>query len=46
MPGASMNVMLTATFPGTTATKLMEVYDLDRAVRNGVLDGVGVLRAV
>ena len=29
--------------PGTTATKLMEVYDLDRAVRNSVLDGVGVL---
>lgn len=28
---------------GTTATQLMDVYDLDRAVRNSVLDGVGVV---
>jgi len=28
---------------GTTAMKLMEIYDLDRAVRNSVLDGIGVL---
>ncbi|MFE4724859.1 Abi family protein [Microbacterium sp. NPDC056736] len=28
---------------GTTASRLMDVYDLDRAVRNSVLDGVGVL---
>ena len=25
---------------GTTAIKLMEIYDLDRAVRNSVLDGM------
>lgn len=29
--------------PGTTAAQLMNVYDLDRAVRNSVLDGVGVI---
>lgn len=28
---------------GTTAAQLMEVYDLDRRVRNLVLDGVGVV---
>lgn len=28
---------------GTTAAQLMEVYDLDRLVRNMVLDGVGVM---
>lgn len=28
---------------GTTAAQLMDVYDLDRAVRNLVLDGVGVV---
>ncbi|MDR6972135.1 Abi family protein [Leifsonia shinshuensis] len=28
---------------GTTAATLMEVYDLDRAVRNAVLDGVSVV---
>ena len=28
---------------GTSAGQLMEIYDLDRAVRNAVLDGVGVV---
>lgn len=28
---------------GTTAAQLMDIYDLDRAVRNLVLDGVGVV---
>lgn len=29
--------------PGTSAADLMEVYDLDRAVRNCILDGVSVV---
>lgn len=28
---------------GTTAAQLMDIYDLDRAVRNMVLDGIGVV---
>lgn len=28
---------------GTTAAQLMDIYDLDRAIRNLVLDGVGVV---